>query len=1421
MANSKSNETKIEEMMISVIVNDFELLPLGGESSAQDLEADEVGGGDEMSSPAQEGAENVKVAPRYVGYLNGFDGYRVVGWFKQHGSDDAMAVDIYVNGEPVATDVLADCFRADLQLAGFGTGCHGLDYMIESEVFDPGTEVRVSVRAAGGTTDIVSKSFTGPFGEWHAYINSLAGRNVRGWVKSRKNNEVCQIDIYLNEHLVAADVTADQLRPDVRDAGFADGRFGFDFSITGAPHIEGDTVTLSVRVAGTDRVIVSREFANEVFKDSYRYHIDRVDVENIRGWCVNRNRNDEIFSIKLFVNDLFYNEIRNDILRGDLKKAGVSGGAGGFSLKNPMRFMGGGVHRLYFVFPDGTRSSVYEIKGIQDVRPAPILIPNLASANVTVIVPIYNAAEDVEICIERLLKYTLEFANILLIDDCSPDGAIREIFARYEGHPRLRLLRNETNLGYTRTVNRGIDESGKDDVVLLNSDARVTPGWLEGLLAAASSSPRVATVTAMSDRAGAFSAPRIGNENVLPEGVDEAVFARAFRRRSAGLYPRVPTGNGFCMYVSRQCIDGIGAFDAEAFPRGYGEENDFCMRALREGWRHVMDDRTYVYHERSKSFGSHKGELLAAGRAVVDQRFPEYKNAIGIFNSDERIAASRFLGALALKECVDTGTLLPRILFVASTRTGGTPQTNLDLMMSLSGFAECWVLYCDSKTLELNRLVDGQLVVETTHTLKDPVDAVSHRSPEYDAVVAGWLFSFDFDLVHIRHLAWHSLSLPSIAKRLAKKVVFSFHDYYALTPTIKLLDDAGVFLGKTYLPEGSNFRESLWPVGALPHPSEQWLMRWRERFERELGVCDAFVTTSPSTRNLLLENLTRLDADRFFVIPHGRDFPSFGRIRQAPVHGEPLRILVPGNITAAKGLDVLYGLLEYDLAGLLEFHVLGNVQMTGWKNHPRVIRHGSYARADFAKKAAAVRPHVGAIFSIWDETYCHTLTELWSVGVPAIVFEFPTLAQRVRQCGGGWVMDHKDIAKLYEEILSTAYDEREQSRVDQALAVWQSGYGASNTAAMMATGYIDIYRCLLSGGTADIEKSRSPRFAAVCAPLTKGASRRPTGAARIAERAVNRAERGLTFVHMAAENMMAAIREKSIDGVIVQGRAIPRTMVVNFLATAAEAGIPFLLDIDDELVDAIERDAKGGALDYAIALNKMMTQATALTVSSERLAHMFGGVNPTLYVVPDRLDNRLWRPAPPGRANDGKVRALWVGREGQRDLLEAMLPDFDAVAEADPDFRLRLAGIALDGEAAKMRAEWLEQVALPSGGDEKLAPWLRAAAAECDFAIMPLAEDSDVRAAPLGIPALAAASLPVLVSEVDGVSTDAPGVRFAGREEGGWYYALRGLINECAANASGLRASQRRWALNTQMLEDGFPAFDAILTAMIAGDPPA
>lgn len=274
----------------------------------------------------------------------------------------------------------------------------------------------------------------------------------------------------------------------------------------------------------------------------------------------------------------------------------------------------------------------------------------LPPVGTTIIIPVYNAPEAVRDCIRSVLEHTdLKRNRLLVIDDASPDPEVRVVLDEFKNTSGVKIIKNSSNIGYTKTVNRGIRESGADDIVLLNSDTVVTPRWLEGLRCAAYSAPKIGTVTAMSDNAGAFSFPKFNEYCPRPEGMSHDEYALLVTQKTQYCKPpEVPTGSGFCFYIRRAMIDECGVFDEKLFPRGYGEENDFCMRGGQMGWKHLISPWSFVFHVRSASFKGEKASLVKAGVDAVIKKFPTYTTLVKkAFMSDEMMKlreSSRILG---------------------------------------------------------------------------------------------------------------------------------------------------------------------------------------------------------------------------------------------------------------------------------------------------------------------------------------------------------------------------------------------------------------------------------------------------------------------------------------------------------------------------------------------------------------------------------------------------------------------------------------------------------------------------------------------------------------------------------------------------------------------------------------------------------
>ncbi|MBV8359333.1 MAG: glycosyltransferase, partial [Deltaproteobacteria bacterium] len=917
-----------------------EKLTFGDHSAAA---IDSEGITDRTTPEPQEPLAPADTRTHHIERLEMGDGFIFVqGWLR--GPAELLALEdldfvLRGNGSELVTGQLGKLFsRPDLDLfegsmpaAAFATVIYG------PQAAAAATSYAILCRAAELASGVVASPI--PTFKPLGHIDTLDANRIHGWVfdpgaRMKHRRPLLIID---DEHTIPLNLGERRA-----DLNFNDGTGNqcFAFSLTvselGAALRAADPSFAlcdgqkhSIALVSSDHEIDHRVFQ---FNRKINGRVERIHEHGLYGWAVDPTAPDIPITLDLFIDDVRYATTRAVMNREDLKAIGITSHGGGFMFELPPGAPGeSGPPRLSVRRAFGKEELPGEPIEFVEVAPRARyhghildILPEPESSRVTIVVPIFNAASDLALCIKSIIQHTTGSTRLLLIDDASPDPGVAEVLGGWQDWPGVEILRNPKNLGYTATVNRGITLSAGDDVVLLNSDTIVGPGWLDGLRTAAYSSRSVGTVTAVSNNAGAFSIPEIGMENVFPTWFEVEDSARLVRQASPALMPALPTGSGFCMYMRRACIDAVGIFDEEAFPRGYGEENDFCMRAGRMGFLNLIDDRTFVYHKRSASFGETRQGLYQDGRRVVGERYPEYQVLTSQFNEDHDLLTGRWRLRRALDQVRVLGsTPRPRVLYVLSTRTGGTPQTNDDLMEALADRYEPWVLRCDSQTLELSCRDPGSERLVETHRLGRTIVMSSHASAEYDEYVADVLIRYAFELVHIRHMAWHGLGLTSVCQRLRVPVVFSFHDFYTICPQLKLLDENGTFCGGRCTASKGDCEPDLWPARSAPPLKHRFVHRWREMMGKVLDQCDALVTTSTGTRATILDAFPNLGQKDFRIIPHGRSFATMENLAALPTIDDKLRVLLPGNMTVAKGAAFFTAVADLDVFGEVEFHLLG------------------------------------------------------------------------------------------------------------------------------------------------------------------------------------------------------------------------------------------------------------------------------------------------------------------------------------------------------------------------------------------------------------------------------------------------------------------------------------------------------------------
>ncbi len=254
-----------------------------------------------------------------------------------------------------------------------------------------------------------------------------------------------------------------------------------------------------------------------------------------------------------------------------------------------------------------------------------------ATTQVDVIVPVYGNLPAVQRCLQSVLQADLRrLARLIVIDDASPDAQLRHYLDGLAASGAIELLRHEQNRGFVAAANAGMSASMRD-VILLNSDTEVHADWIDRMLRCAYREARIGTVTPFSNNATICSYPWLGWEAGLPGGLSVAALDELFARENADASLELPTGIGFCLLIRRSCLDETGLFDEARFGRGYGEENDFCQRALRSGWRHLLCADTFVYHEGGASFAHERQARAEQAERLLAELHPAYASAVKRF----------------------------------------------------------------------------------------------------------------------------------------------------------------------------------------------------------------------------------------------------------------------------------------------------------------------------------------------------------------------------------------------------------------------------------------------------------------------------------------------------------------------------------------------------------------------------------------------------------------------------------------------------------------------------------------------------------------------------------------------------------------------------------------------------------------------
>ncbi|MDE7313110.1 MAG: glycosyltransferase [Eubacterium sp.] len=635
---------------------------------------------------------------------------------------------------------------------------------------------------------------------------------------------------------------------------------------------------------------------------------------------------------------------------------------------------------------------------------------------VDIIIPVYNAYEQLSECLESIWKWT-DFKNnrLILIDDNSPDERIKKLLdAQRQEH--VIVIHNPQNRGFSANVNIGIAQSDTHNIIVLNSDTVVTKGWVEKLEECAYSDRAIATATPLSNNATLCSVPDFGKENTIPQGYSLDEYAELIERVSMKRYPRIPVANGFCMYIKREAIRKIGGFDAEAFGKGYGEENDFCFRAIEAGYYHAMCDDTFILHTGTQSFTSReKMQYIRAHEEILRQRYGSLVRAVQLHCRNQPNAAVseniRFWTEFEKNRQCKTILYLLQSDFrpEADNHTGGTQLHVKDLMQGLRKSFFILVAARDASYLNLTLYTKKQEFLFRYYV--GPQEEYERFRCGTSAAMYGTILEFfRVSCVHIHHTKGLTLELYYEAKKRGIPVLATLHDYFYVCPGMKLLN------GENRLCIGRETEKTCRICAQRQFgiaKTVPYMQVWREECRNALQTAGILIVPSKSAKEIILGYYKELEP-KIRVIGHG--IPSFGtpKINHSK-NRDSFHIAFLGGINMAKGFHHAKALIKSREKGI-HWYLFGNFEEQDALQYQKscFTDSGNYIREELPELLQKHSIDLVCILSVCPETYSYTLSEAVACGIPVLATDIGALGERVREMDCGWLVPQDASA---EEIL--------------------------------------------------------------------------------------------------------------------------------------------------------------------------------------------------------------------------------------------------------------------------------------------------------------------------------------------------------------------------------------------------------------------
>lgn len=230
-----------------------------------------------------------------------------------------------------------------------------------------------------------------------------------------------------------------------------------------------------------------------------------------------------------------------------------------------------------------------------------------------IIIPTFNN-EDYSIrCFDSIQKNTKNYKIIWIDNASNPES--REKVKKFldENKVSYELIQNQENLGFVKATNQGMKRALELEakyMILQNNDTEVYGGWLDRMIEVAEADPKIGLVGPITSPCNSWQSIDRINKTLkefddLPKyNSNPAEYSRLIEKKYDGQFIGVEKQLAFfCALIKTDVIYGIGLL-SEDFGLGFGDDDDFSIRAIKKGWKLYIAKDVFVFHNHRTTFKS-------------------------------------------------------------------------------------------------------------------------------------------------------------------------------------------------------------------------------------------------------------------------------------------------------------------------------------------------------------------------------------------------------------------------------------------------------------------------------------------------------------------------------------------------------------------------------------------------------------------------------------------------------------------------------------------------------------------------------------------------------------------------------------------------------------------------------------------------